>query len=184
MHTRCSLLVPLLGAALLVTACDSEPAVQPAPTDAPTVADNAGPNDPDDDVAPDRSVTKALEAGTPLEDRVATLGLLNKRNNVSIDIELKPGESRREGDVIVRLASCERTAPWEMPQETGGFVQVLVQDKTSSDWRRVFSGWLFARSPSLNVVEHPIYDVWIKDCAMRFPGEEEAAPAASESNEA
>ncbi|MEM6827498.1 MAG: DUF2155 domain-containing protein, partial [Pseudomonadota bacterium] len=26
-------------------------------------------------------------------------------------------------------------------------------------------------SPSLNVVEHPIYDVWVKDCAMRFPGD-------------
>ena len=33
----------------------------------------------------------------------------------------------------------------------------------------VFSGWLFKNSPSLNVVEHPIYDVWVKDCAMSFP---------------
>ena len=33
---------------------------------------------------------------------------------------------------------------------------------------------------SLNVVEHPVYDVWVKDCTMRFPGEEgSAAPAAS-----
>jgi hypothetical protein len=37
----------------------------------------------------------------------------------------------------------------------------------------VFSGWLFKNSPSLNVVEHPVYDVWVKDCAMKFPGEEE-----------
>ena len=36
-------------------------------------------------------------------------------------------------------------------------------------WRRVFSGWLFKESPSLNVVEHPIYDVWTKDCAMNHP---------------
>ncbi len=187
MRVRFPLLMPLIGAALSVTACDSEPAVQPAPTDAPTAAET-GSSDAGDEVALDRSVAEAQEAGTPLEERVATLGLLNKRNNVSIDIELKPGESRREGDVILRLASCERTAPWEMPQETGGFVQVLVQDKASSDWRRVFSGWLFARSPSLNVVEHPIYDVWIKDCAMRFPGEEETCArlgrAPSDSNEA
>ena len=116
--------------------------------------------------------------GTPLNERVATLGLLNKRNNLTQDIELKPGESRRIGDVIVRLASCERTPPWEIPAETGAFVQVLVAQRTSPEadptWLRAFSGWLFKNSPSLNVVEHPIYDVWVKDCAMSFPGEEEA----------
>lgn len=115
--------------------------------------------------------------GTPLEERVATLGVLNKRNNLSHDIEIKPGESKRWGDVIVRLASCERTAPWEKPAMTGAFVQVLVarrDDPTDEnpDWIRVFSGWLFKESPSLNVVEHPIYDVWVKNCAMSFPGEE------------
>lgn len=114
--------------------------------------------------------------GTPLEDRVATIGLLNKRNNLTQNIELKPGESRRVGDVIVRLASCERTAPWESPPETGAFVQVLVAQRSAPgatpQWQRIFSGWLFKNSPALNVVEHPIYDVWVKDCAMSFPGEE------------
>lgn len=111
--------------------------------------------------------------GTPMEDRVATIGLLNKRNNLSQDLEMKPGEQQRIGDVIVRLQACERTAPWEMPKETGAFVQVLVKDRGTKDtFRKVFSGWLFKNSPSLNVVEHPIYDVWVKDCAMSFPGEE------------
>ena len=117
----------------------------------------------------------AAEAGigTPMEERVATLGLLNKRNNVSRDLEMRPGEQQRIGDVIVRLQACERTAPWEMPKETGAFVQLLVKQRgTEDDFRKVFSGWLFANSPSLNVVEHPIYDVWVKDCAMAFPGEE------------
>ncbi len=30
--------------------------------------------------------------------------------------------------------------------------------------RRIFTGWMFADSPGLNAVEHPIYDVWLKDC--------------------
>ena len=118
---------------------------------------------------------EALEEATPLEERVATIGLLNKRNNVSKDIELSPGESFETGPVIVTLATCERTAPWELPQETGAFVQVDVLERGQSDHSRVFSGWLFKQSPSLNVVEHPIYDIWIKDCAMRFPGEEAEA---------
>lgn len=125
--------------------------------------------------------------GTPVKDRVATLGLLNKRNNLTQDIVLKPGEARRVGNVIVRLATCERTLPWEKPEETGAFVQVYVEERARANdapaWRSVFSGWLFRNSPSLNVVEHPVYDVWVKDCAMKFPGEEET-PAASASSAA
>ncbi len=113
-----------------------------------------------------------VEGSTPMAERVATIGLLNKRNNVSQDFEMSPGETRREGPVIIRLSACERTAPWEMPQEIGAFVQVLVQDRSSDDFADVFSGWLFKNSPSINVVEHPVYDVWVKDCAMAFPGEE------------
>ena len=124
------------------------------------------------------------QIGTPLEERVATLGLMNKRNNSSREIEIRPGESKRDGDVIVRLASCEKTAPWEDPPQTGAFVQVFVRERLEAGddpaWRGVFSGWLFKESPSINVVEHPIYDVWVKDCAMSFPGEEESAPAPAE----
>jgi hypothetical protein len=125
--------------------------------------------------------------GTPVKDRVATIGLINKRNNITQDIVLKPGESRQVGNVIVKLATCERTAPWEDPQETGAFVQLFVEERASIQdklsWHKVFSGWLFKNAPSLNVVEHPVYDVWVKDCAMKFPGEE-ADPAASASRAA
>ncbi|MEO0691082.1 MAG: DUF2155 domain-containing protein [Pseudomonadota bacterium] len=124
----------------------------------------------DDDAAPAPPVGD-VEAITPLEERVATIGLLNKRNNESQDLEMRPGEVREIGPVIVRLSTCERTAPWEMPQETGAFVQLDVLERGQSDHTRVFSGWLFKESPSLNVIEHPIYDVWVKDCAMRFPGD-------------
>lgn len=127
------------------------------------------------------------EYGTPVKDRVATIGLLNKRNNLSQDIVLKTGEAKRVGNVVVKLATCERSLPWERPPETGAFVQVFVEERDKPDqpltWRKVFSGWLFKDSPSLNVVEHPIYDVWVKDCAMKFPGEEDA-PAASASSAA
>ena len=118
--------------------------------------------------------------GTPMKDRVATIGVLNKRNNIARDLKMKPGETRRIGDVIVALKACERTAPWEMPQETGAFLQVFVQRaRGGQGFAKVFSGWLFRESPSLNVVEHPIYDVWVKDCTMSFPGEE-ASPADGE----
>ena len=128
------------------------------------------------------------EYGTPVKDRVATLGLLNKRNNITQDIVLKSGEARRIGNVVVRLATCERTLPWERPAETGAFVQVFVEERANADsqlaWRKVFSGWLFKNAPSLNVVEHAVYDVWVKDCAMKFPGEDEEPAAAASASSA
>lgn len=118
-----------------------------------------------------------IAGATPMEQRVAVLGLLNKRNGLVREIEMKPGESVRIGRAIVRLRACETTAPWEDPPETGAFVQLFVEERATTDqplaWHKVFSGWLFRNSPSLNVVEHPVYDVWVKDCAMSFPGEEE-----------
>jgi hypothetical protein len=121
--------------------------------------------------------------GTPVKDRVATLGLLNKRNNITQDVVLKSGEAKRIGNVVIRLATCERTLPWERPAETGAFVQVFVEERADSEsqlaWRKVFSGWLFKNAPSVNVVEHPVYDVWVKDCAMKFPGEEDSPAAAA-----
>ena len=158
---------------LVLAACSGgSDDAQPAPTDIPkAVADQAA--------AP----VVESEYGTPVKDRVATLGLLNKRNNLSQDLVMKPGESRRVGNVVVKLASCERTLPWESPPEVGAFVQVFVEERANAEsalqWRKVFSGWLFRNSPSLNVVEHPVYDVWVKDCAMKFPGEEDSPAAAA-----
>lgn len=164
-----------LAAAAVLTACSSgAPEPQAEETEIPEEIASA-------DLPAITAEDEGL--GTPLAERVATIGLINKRNNISRDIEMKPGEARRVDDVIIRLASCERTPPWENPPLTGAFVQVLVQERATAgadlQWRRIFSGWLFKEAPAVNVVEHPIYDVWVKDCAMRFPGEEEPAPRAT-----
>lgn len=141
-------------------------------------------------LASETSTSPAVESkyGTPVKDRVATLGLLNKRNNLVQDLVMKTGETRRIGNVIVKLANCERTLPWEDPPEVGAFVQVWVEERENTSkplaWHKDFSGWLFKNSPSLNVVEHPVYDVWVKDCAMSFPGEEEDPAAFASSSKA
>lgn len=120
--------------------------------------------------------------GTPMAERIAVLGLLNKRNGQTRDIELKPGEAIRFGKVVVRLRACEKTAPWETHPDQGAFVQLIVNERPTGTteaerWHQVFSGWLFKENPAANVVEHPIYDVWVKACKMSFPGEEEAIEA-------
>ena len=122
------------------------------------------------------------EGVTPMAERVAVLGILNKRNGIVRDVRLSPGQSVRWNNAIVRLRACETTAPWENEKLTGAFVQLDVQQPDSS-WRRFFSGWVYKESPSLNAVEHPVYDVWPKSCAMTYPSAvaEPAAPVASSS---
>jgi len=171
-------LLTALAALSLLAACNREaPEPEPEATEVP-----------EEFASSVQPIAAQGAIGTPMEDRVAVLGLLNKRNNITRDLEMKPGETRRVGDVIVRLSACERTAPWEEPPETGAFVQVIVLTRpdadAASEWRRFFSGWLFKNSPSLNVVEHPIYDVWVKDCRMSFPGEEVPASNDAEADEA
>lgn len=108
-----------------------------------------------------------------MAERIAVLGLLNKRNGIVRDLTLKPGQAMRVKDVTVRLRACETTAPWEAEKLTGAFVQMDVR-RPDGRWTRRFSGWLYKESPSLNVVEDPVYDVWPKSCAMNWP----AGPAA------
>jgi len=167
------IIVQLRGAALLtvaaaLAACGKQPAAQENAS-APVITNAAPP-------------PSANRPGvTPMAQRVAVIGILNKRNGLTQNVALHPGQSVRWKDVIVRLRACETTAPWEDEKLTGAFVQVdvLKPDKT---WNRVFSGWLYKESPSLNVVEHPVYDVWPKSCVMTYPPGPPAPAAPASSN--
>ena len=152
------------GALALQNEAAPEPApapAEPAPAPEAATAPSAAP-------ARRAAPKPAVRGVTPMAQRVAVLGLLNKRNGISRDIRLHPGQAVRVGDIIVRLRACEATAPWEAQKLTGAFVQADVRTRDNK-WQRVFSGWLYKESPSLNVVEHRIYDVWPKSCEMRHP---------------
>jgi hypothetical protein len=131
-----------------------------------------------------QTVTAVAPGTTPMPERVAVLGLLNKRNGISREIKLNPGQAIRAGDVIVRLRACETAAPWEVQKLTGAFVQLDVRNP-QGQFQRVFSGWVYKETPSLNVVEHAVYDVWPKSCEMTHPaaaGGPAAAPASNRSS--
>jgi hypothetical protein len=137
----------------------------------------------DEPVAP-KAHTPTTKSATPMAQRVATLGILNKRNGLSRDLKMKPGDAVRIGDAVIRLKACDQTEPWEREQLTGAFVQLIVHG-ADTKWRKVFSGWLYKETPSLNVVEHPVYDVWVKACAMSHPdiGPDTVVLSGSESGE-
>ena len=158
----------LLAASLGACGRDDEPQERNASAAAPKAATAARPGN---------------QAGvTPMAERVAVLGVLNKRNGIVRNVSMRPGQSARWKDMVVHLRACESSAPWEEEKLTGAFVQVDVQ-RPDETVQRVFSGWLYKESPSLNVVEHPVYDVWPKSCAMTYPAAPStpAAPVTSSS---
>lgn len=160
-------------APVALTGCDWVKSLQPQPkqtaaADRVEVAPKAGSPREEIVTVDAGGPTPSLAGATPMKDRVAVLGLLNKRNSVAREVQLKPGQATRIGDVVIRLRACEKTAPYETDQYTGAFAQVDVRG-TDGKWSRVFSGWLYKERPALNVVQHPIYDVWVKSCAMTFP---------------
>src|SRR4051794_30011461 len=68
-----------------------------------------------------QTVTAIAPGTTPMAEREAVLGFLNKRNGIPRELKLKPGQAVRIGDAVVRLRACETTAPWEVQQLTGAF---------------------------------------------------------------
>ena len=104
---------------------------------------------------------------TPMAERTVRFAILDKQNGKARDYIAHPGEVVTAGRLTVHVRACEATPPWERPW-TGAFLQVDEQPRRGPR-RRIFSGWLFAESPSINPVQHQYYDVWVKSCTMRFP---------------
>ena len=157
-----------LAALLLAAPLSAQPAKEaPAPKQA-VPAPKAAP-------APTAATTAAPapRRATAPGERTAVIGVLDKRLGTTGEFTLKPGERFSFGRISGILRTCERTQPHERPQ-SGAFVQVVerpltLQGQPQAPLKTVFSGWLFAESPSLNPFVHPVYDVWLKSCTMRFP---------------
>jgi hypothetical protein len=69
----------------------------------------------------------------------------------------------RFGTLSIRVRDCEK-APPEDPPESAAFVEIDEMRPGDDTARRLFSGWMFASSPALSALEHPVYDITLLDC--------------------
>lgn len=76
-------------------------------------------------------------------------------------------------DIVAR--TCYSTPPSETP-ETSAFLQITDHRPDQAE-RKVFSGWMYASSPGLNSLQHPLYDVWVIKCMTSTPGQAPAVVA-------
>lgn len=121
-----------------------------------------------------------------LADRTAVVAVLDKRMGTTAEFALKPGQRFTFGRLSGIMHNCERTPPHERLQ-SAAFVQVTEHppsrtNRAAPKPKLVFSGWLFAESPSFNPFVHPVYDVWLRSCTMRFPDGPPARSGASRGN--
>jgi hypothetical protein len=126
----------------------------------------------------------APAAAQRIENSVAVFAALDKVTAKISRLEVPLGQTANFGALKVTPRVCYTRAPTEPPKTTT-FVEVdevQLDGKTKS----IFSGWMFADSPGLNAVEHPVFDVWLTDCAQpraaaqRAPSPGGAAPGAQE----
>ncbi|MDE0704851.1 MAG: DUF2155 domain-containing protein [Rhodospirillaceae bacterium] len=75
----------------------------------------------------------------------------------------KVGETVRFRTLDIVIRRCQRTPP-DQPPERAAFLQIYDIDAETGKRAMVFSGWMFKSRPALSAMDHPIYDVWVKDC--------------------
>jgi hypothetical protein len=90
---------------------------------------------------------------------------LDKITGRTITFDVAVNETVQFGALQVTPRVCYTRPPTETPN-TDGFVEVN-EITLQGEGRRIFTGWMFAASPGLHAVEHPIYDVWLVDCKGR-----------------
>lgn len=109
---------------------------------------------------------------------IAIFSGLDKITGRIISFEVGIDETVQFGSLQITERACYTRPATEAPQ-TITFVEV-DEILPANDFKRIFTGWMFASSPGLHGIEHPIYDIWLTDCK----GGKEALPAAPDTAEA
>ena len=105
---------------------------------------------------------------------VAVLRTLDKVTARVNTIEVPVGSSTELGALQVTVRACDKRPPEETP-ESAAFLEIQ-ETKEGEPAKTVFSGWMFASSPSLSALEHPVYDIWVVDCVKSETSESGTTP--------
>jgi len=150
-----------------LNAPQSPPAAQRARVGSPTTGPLPLPANPPPpqpaDTAPQPDDTVITEMPTQkIENSRAVFSGLDKITGRITSFDAAIGETVQFGALQVMARVCYTRPPTEATN-TDAFVQV-DEVTLQGEVKRIFSGWMFAASPGLHAVEHPIYDVWLTDC--------------------
>jgi hypothetical protein len=110
-----------------------------------------------------------------LDNGVAVFSALDKVTARTSKFEVPLNSTAQFGQLKVTPRVCYSRPPEEQPKTTS-FVEV-DEIQLDGQEKRIFTGWMFAESPGLNAVEHPVFDVWLTDCQKPKGSVAQHAPA-------
>lgn len=162
------------------------PPVEPAPEAAPApaspiavtpvtppivIAEEAEKTDEEEkaDEAPARRVEAPAAPARRQRRRVAIVEAIDKITAQSMRFEVEVGGRpvRFQRTLIFTARACEVSAPDEQVSDAVAYLEVSLQPRgviQVSEPRQIFRGWMFASSPAVSGLQHPIYDAWIVGC--------------------
>ena len=108
------------------------------------------------------AVAASSASADRIENGVAIFAALDKVTARTSKFEVPLNQTVQFGALKVTPRVCYSRPPTEQPKTTS-FVEVDEIELDGKE-KRIFTGWMFAESPGLNAVEHPVFDVWLTDC--------------------
>ena len=162
--------------AIVSGAAQPAPAAKPAPASPDAPKDSAAPAAP---VAPRPAPTPAHRSRYD----VAVLEALDKVTAENLKFEAPVGRPIRYKSLIFTVKACERSTSDEPIDDSIAYLTIDSQPrpepgKPAMAPRQAFKGWMYASSPGLNPLQHPVYDAWLITCRATAPAIAPAPPVA------
>ena len=107
----------------------------------------------------------------------AIIEALDKVTAESVRFEAPINQPVRYKGLIYVVRACETTAPDEPAPDVVAYMQVRTSPQAATNTsaeihsKEIFHGWTFASAPSLNPIQHPVYDAWVIGCRKPLPGQ-------------
>ena len=119
-------------------------------------------------IAPGLAALSVAATAVAAEEAAILQGLDKVTARIST-IEAPLGRTVVFGTLRITAQACHKRPPEEPPESTA-FLDI-VDLKPDQAPEPLFTGWMFASSPALSALEHPVYDVWVIDCSAIAPEE-------------
>jgi hypothetical protein len=109
------------------------------------------------------SKINSLENSESLEGNFIEIKVLDKVSSKNNVLKIKIGEEQKFKNLLIKSLKCKNSEFDDNPEITA-YLQVRDLTNKNNDEVFVFNGWTFSSSPTINPFDHPVYDIWLKEC--------------------
>ena len=106
----------------------------------------------------------ATAQAEPIEGHIAVIQILDKITAKVNTLEIKVNDTLVFESLSIKLYACFKNPPEEIPEE---FILLKILDQINIEKKTlIYQGWMIKSSPATTPLEHPIYDLWLKECKI------------------